>query len=85
MIIVSDGGPTVHQIPMLSCYCQGGGGAGQPPKNFIRHCIQQSLRLGIDCCEVFGFFKIPNPDYGEKNFVEDFRKIQLMGGLHVSR
>ena len=29
---VSDGGPTVHQISMLSCYCQGGreGGGGGP-------------------------------------------------------
>ena len=27
---VSDGGPTVHQISMLSCYCWGGGGCGQP-------------------------------------------------------
>ena len=31
---VSDEGPTVHQISMLACYCQGcGGGSGQPKQN----------------------------------------------------
>ena len=29
---VSDGGPTVHQVSMLSCYCKGRGGGVRATK-----------------------------------------------------